>query len=279
MSILVEPAWLAEHLNDPDLVILDATLPPVGVTPPVDTRKRYEETHVPGAVFFDINDISDHNTSLPHMLPSPEEFEQKMATLGISDQSTIVVYEQTGVYSAPRAWWMLKTMGAKDLHLLNSDLAAWKSAGYPTESGPGCRSASTFHAHYNPAAVTSYDQLRQKLAAHAQIVDARSTGRFTGTAPEPRPGLSSGHMPGAVNVPFTDLASEGKLKSPEEIRTEFARRGIDFNQPITTTCGSGVTAAVLALGLELAGAKTVSLYDGSWAEYASRAESEIEKSI
>lgn len=277
MSILVEPSWLAQHLRDTNLVILDATLPPVGATPPVDTRARYQAAHIPSAIFFDINELSDHSTPLPHMLPSPTEFAQKMSALSISDTATIVVYEQAGVYSAPRAWWMLKTMGATDVHLLNSDLAAWMAAGHPTESSEAPRNAATFHAHFKAADVVSYNELQQKLTAGAQIIDARSAGRFTGSAPEPRAGLSSGHMPGATNVPFTDLTTNGKLKLPDEIRAEFASKGIDIQKSITTTCGSGVTAAVLAVGLELAGAKSVSLYDGSWAEYASRPESKIAK--
>ncbi|MBS1815133.1 MAG: 3-mercaptopyruvate sulfurtransferase [Acidobacteria bacterium] len=272
MSILVEHAWLAEHLADTNLVVLDATLPPTGVTPPLDTHARYLAQHIPGTIFFNIDDISDHASPYPHMLPSPEEFAQKMSALGVSDTATIVVYEQQGVFSASRAWWMLKTMGAQNVHLLNGDLAAWRAAGLPLETGEVHRAPTTFHANFNASAVVSYEELQSKLAAQQQILDARSAGRFAGTAPEPRPGLRSGHMPGATSTPFTDLVDQGKLKSQDALRAYFSGKGVDLEKPITTTCGSGVTAAVIALGLELSGAHDVALYDGSWAEYAQRSE-------
>jgi len=284
MYPLVTPAWLAEHLSDPNLVVLDATLPPVGVTPPVDTRARYLAAHIPGALFFDIDELSDHSTPLPHMLPTPEAFSEAMSSLGIGDQMTIVVYEQAGLFSAPRARWMLRTFGARDVRILDGGLAAWTAAGHPTESGPaekktGSGEAASFHATFDPAAVRDFAQIQQLIADHAQILDARSAGRFTGAAPEPRPGLSSGHMPGAINTPFTELAEEGRLKSPDQLRAYFAAKGVDLGQPIAATCGSGVTAAVIALGLEVAGANSVSLYDGSWAEYAQHPEAVIEKTV
>ena len=285
MNPLVTPAWLAERLSGSNIVVLDATLPPVGVTPAVDTRARYLERHIPGAVFFDIDELSDHSTPLPHMLPSAEAFSQAMSSLGVGDQMTIVVYEQEGVFSAPRAWWMLCTFGAHDVHILDGGLAAWtgnsSAAGLPTESGPVSREPATFRAMLNPDAVKDFAQIQRMIAEHAQnpaqILDARSSGRFSGAAPEPRPGISSGHMPGAINTPFTELAEEGRLKSAEKLREYFAGKGVNLEMPVTTTCGSGVTAAVIALGLEVAGAKSISLYDGSWAEYAQRREAAIEK--
>ena len=277
MNPLVSPAWLAEHLKDPTVVIVDATLPPVGVTPPVDTRAQYLAAHIPGAVFFDIDELSDHSTPLPHMLPTPEAFSRAMSSLGIGDQITIVVYEQAGVFSAPRARWMLRSFGAPSVCILDGGLPAWTEAGLPTESGPVKREVAAFHATFEHNAVRNFAQIRSLIAGHAQILDARSSGRFTGSAPEPRSGLSSGHMPGAISTPFTDLAEDGRLKSPGQLREYFAAKGVDLEKPITTTCGSGVTAAVIALGLELAGAKSVSLYDGSWAEYAQRPEAVIEK--
>ncbi len=277
MNPLVTPAWLAERLSGSNIVILDATLPPVGVTPPVDTRARYLARHIPGAVFFDIDELSDHSTPLPHMLPSPEAFSQAMSSLGVSDQMTIVVYEQEGVFSAPRAWWMLRTFGAHDVRILDGGLAAWTAAGLSTESGPVSRESATFRATFKPDAVKDFAQIQRMIADHGQLLDARSSGRFTGAALEPRPGISSGHMPGAINTPFTELAEEGRLKSAEKLREYFAGKGVNLEQPITTTCGSGVTAAVIALGLEVAGAKSISLYDGSWAEYAQRREAAIEK--
>jgi thiosulfate/3-mercaptopyruvate sulfurtransferase len=277
MSPLVEPAWLASHLDDPNTATLDATLPPVGVTPPVDTRARYLSRHIPGAIFFDIDEHSDHSTPLPHMLPPPEVFSQSMSALGIADTATIVVYEQEGVFSAPRARWMLRTFGAPNVYILNGGLNAWITAGLPTKSGEVHRPPATFHANLNQEAVKDFAQIQQLIAEHKQILDARSAARFTGTAPEPRPGISSGHMPGSTSTPFTDLVEAGRLKSPEELRAIFSAKHVDLAQPITTTCGSGVTAAVVALGLELAGAKQVTLYDGSWAEYAQHPQAVIKK--
>lgn len=279
MNPLVSPAWLAARLQDPNTVILDATLPPVGVTPPVDTRSRYLAQHLPGAIFFDIEELSDHTTTLPHILPSAEAFSRAMSQLGVGDSMTIVVYEQAGVFSAPRAWWMLRAFGAKDVHVLDGDLAAWLAAGLPTESGPVQRAEASFHAKLDATAVRSYTQIQQALAQGSQILDARSSGRFTGTAPEPRPGLSSGHMPGSLSLPFTELVEAGRLKDAQGLKNVFAAKNIDIERPITTTCGSGVTAAVLTLGLEIAGASQVSLYDGSWAEYAQQPDVVIEKTV
>jgi thiosulfate/3-mercaptopyruvate sulfurtransferase len=280
MTPLVTPTWLAARLRNPDTIILDATLPPVGVTPPVDTHARYLAAHIPAALFFDIEDLSDHTTPLPHMLPTAEAFSRSMSALGVADNATIVIYEQQGVFSAPRAWWMLRTMGAKNVHILDGGLRAWTEANLPTESGPVHHAPTTFHAKLNHEAVKSLAQLKAELStAQKQILDARSAARFNGTAPEPRPNLSSGHMPGATSVPFTELVEDGCLKPTDKLREYFATKKVDLDQPITTTCGSGVTAAVIALGLELAGAKDVSLYDGSWAEYAQQPDSVIEKTI
>jgi thiosulfate/3-mercaptopyruvate sulfurtransferase len=278
MNPLVTPEWLASRLNDPSIVILDATLPPVGVTPPVDTRGRYASKHIPGAVFFDINELSDRTTSLPHMLPTAEGFSHDMSALGVDDHSTIVIYEQEGVFSAPRAWWMLRTFGAEKAHILDGGLHAWVKAGLPTESGSVQRPAASFQARLDHKSVKNFGDIQQMIAEHGQILDARSTGRFSGTAPEPRPGIESGHMPGAISVPFTELAEEGRMKSAVKLREIFQSKGLDTQQPVTTTCGSGVTAAVIALALEIIGAEKVSLYDGSWAEYAQRSEAVIEKS-
>jgi len=277
MTPLVAPAWLSARLQNPDTIILDATLPPVGVTPPIDTHARYLATHIPGAIFFGIEDLSDHSTPLPHMLPTAEAFSRSMSTLGASDTSTIVVYEQQGVFSAPRAWWMLRTFGAQNVYVLDGGLRAWTDSNLPTESGPVHRAPASFHAKLNRNAVADLTQLKYRLAQHQQILDARSAARFNGTAPEPRPGLSSGHMPGATNIPFTELAEDGRLKPADKLREYFATKNVELDQPITTTCGSGVTAAVIALSLEIAGAKDVTLYDGSWAEYAQHPDSVIEK--
>ncbi len=277
MNSLVTPSWLANHLRDPGVAILDATLPPVGVIPQVDTRARSMAKHIPGAMFFNIDEFSDRRTSLPHMLPTPEAFASGMSALGVGNRMIIVIYEQEGVFSAPRAWWMLRTFGVKEVYILDGGLRAWVEAGLPTHSGEVYRARANFQAKLDHAAVKDFAQIQQMIAEHAQILDARSAGRFSGTSPEPRPGMSSGHMPGATSVPFTELVEDGRLKPAEKLRELFSARGVDLEQPITTTCGSGVTAAVIALGLEIAEAKCVSLYDGSWAEYAKHAEAVIEK--
>lgn len=277
MNPLVMPAWLGNCLHEPELVVLDATLPPVGVTPPVDTRARYVAQHIPGAVFFDIDELSDHSTSLPHMLPSDEAFARSMADLGVSDRATIVVYEQEGVFSAPRAWWMLRVFGARDVRVLDGGLRAWMAAGLPVGSGLAQRAAAHFDARLDRDAVTDFAAVQRILSEKGQILDARSAGRFAGTAPEPRAGISSGHMTGATNLPFTELAESGRMKSVDELREIFNAKGVDMERTVTTTCGSGVTAALLALGLELAGAKSVQLYDGSWAEYALHPDAVIER--
>jgi len=279
MNPLITPSWLAARIDDPGVVVLDATLPPVGVTPAVDTRARYLAQHIPGAVFFDIDELSDHSTDLPHMLPSAEDFARSMSQMGVGDRQTIVVYEQEGVWSAPRAWWMLRTFGAQDVHLLNGGLRAWIEAGLPTESGIVQRAPAKFEARLDAAAVKNFAQVQRIIAERGQILDARSAGRFTGSAPDPRPGVSSGHMPGAVNVHYAELAERGHMKSVEKLRELFRAKRVDIAKPITTSCGSGVTAAVISLALELCGAENVSLYDGSWAEYAQRPEAVIEKSV
>jgi thiosulfate/3-mercaptopyruvate sulfurtransferase len=279
MNPLVTAAWLAERLGDAGMIVLDATLPPVGVKPVADTRARHIERHIPDAVFFDIEEFSEHSTSLPHMLPDAETFSRDAGKLGVGDGMTIVVYEQEGVFSAPRAWWMFRTFGAREVFVLDGGLRAWMDSGFPVESGVVEKAPRQFHAQLDAKAVADFAELQRRIAEGAQIVDARSAGRFAGSAPEPRAGLSSGHMPGATSVPFPELVADGRLKSAEAIRGVYSAKGIDLERPITTTCGSGVTAAVLALGLEIAGARQVQLYDGSWAEYAQRPEAAIEKDV
>ncbi len=293
MQPLVTPAFVADRLHTPDLVLLDATLPPVGVLPKPDMQARYLAAHVPGAMFFDIDALSDHATALPHMLPSAEQFAADMGQLGVADDALIVVYEQGVVFSAPRAWWMLRTLGASRVFVLEGGLRAWIAAGLPVVAGPVVRAPATFRARLDATAVKHLVQVQQGSAgtesvgersartaqapvALPQILDARSADRFDGTAPEPRPGLRSGHMPGSQNLPYTALLQDDRLKSAEELQAIFAAHGVDLEREITTTCGSGITAAVLALGLELCGARYVSLYDGSWAEYAGQPDVVIE---
>jgi thiosulfate/3-mercaptopyruvate sulfurtransferase len=277
MNPLVTPSWLAGRLGDAGTVILDATLPPVGVTPPVDTQARYLAGHIPGAIFFDIEALSDRSTPLPHMLPTAEAFSRDMSALGVGDRMAICIYEQEGVFSAPRAWWMLRTFGARQVHILDGGLRAWIEAGLPISSGHVRRAPADFHAKLDRDALKDFPQMLQIIAGRGQILDARSAGRFTGASPEPRSGISPGHMPGATNLPFTELLQEGRLKSAEQLHQIFIAKGVDIKQPITTTCGSGVTAAVIALALEIAGAKRASLYDGSWVEYAQHPQAVIDK--
>jgi thiosulfate/3-mercaptopyruvate sulfurtransferase len=279
MNPLVSPSWLAERLNDPGVTVLDATLPPVGITLPIDTHARYLAKHIPGALFFNIEELSDHSTPLPHMLPAPEDFSRSMSALGISDQMSIVIYEQEGVFSAPRAWWMLRTFGAEHVYLLDGGLRAWMEDKFPIDKGPVDRAPATFHAKLDKNVLRSFAQISQLIADGAQILDARSSGRFTGVLPEPRPGLSSGHMPGATNTPYTELLEGGRFKSVLKLREYFTAKSVNIEQPITTTCGSGVTAAVVLLGLTMAGAEQVSLYDGSWAEYAQHPEAVMTKDV
>ena len=279
MNPLVSPQWLAERLHDPGVVVLDATLPPVGVSPRIDVHARYLAKHIPGALFFNIEELSDHSTSLPHMLPAPEDFSRSMSALGISDQMSIVVYEQEGVFSAPRAWWMLRAFGAEHVYLLDGGLHAWIEGNFPSDKGPFERAPATFHAKLDENVLRNFAQINQLIADHAQILDARSSGRFTGVLPEPRPGLGSGHMPGAISTPYTELLEGGCFKPVLKLREYFTAKGVNIEQPITTTCGSGVTAAVVFLGLTMAGAEQVSLYDGSWAEYAQHPEAVIRKDV
>jgi thiosulfate/3-mercaptopyruvate sulfurtransferase len=274
---LLAERLLAERLQDAGTVVLDATMPPVGVSPPVDTRARYLEKHIPGAVFLDIEQFSDQASGLPHTLLSAEEFSRKIGALGVGHGMTIVVYEQEGVYSAPRARWMLKAFGAENVYLLDGGLKTWVDAGLPVEGGDVSRTATEFRATLRADAVKDFAQIQEMIAGGGQILDARSAGRFTGALPEPRPGLSSGHMPGSTSVPFLELVEDGRLISEEKLRALFASKGVKLDEPITTSCGSGVTAAVVALGLEIADAKDVSIYDGSWAEYASRPNAVIAK--
>ena len=225
MNPLVTPSSLAECLGDPDTVVLDATMPPVGAVPPVDTRSRYVAQHIPGAVFFDIEELSDHSNSLPHMLPTPEEFSRSMAALGVSDGLTIVVYEQAGMFSAPRTWWMLRTMGVQQVYILDGGLRAWIEAGYPTESGEVHRNPANFRAGLDATAVRDFAQIQELIARHAQILDARSAARFAGAAAEPRPGLGSGHMPGSTSVPYTELLDGSRLKPVEALSRDICVQG------------------------------------------------------
>jgi thiosulfate/3-mercaptopyruvate sulfurtransferase len=272
---LVTTQWLQDHLDAPDIVIVDGSfyLPAMKR----DAREEYLAGHIPGAVYFDIDAISDHASDLPHMLPSPEAFSSAMRNLGIGDGTTIVVYDGAGLFSAPRVWWTFRTFGVRDVYILDGGLPKWKGEGRPLDFGEVRRTPRHFTARFNRGAVADVEDVKKALAhPDIQVVDARSTGRFAGTAPEPRPGLKSGHMPGALNLPYDTLLEDGRLVAPEQVRAKFAAAGVDLDKPVVTSCGSGVTAAVLCFALDAIGKEPKALYDGSWTEWASRGDLPIE---
>jgi thiosulfate/3-mercaptopyruvate sulfurtransferase len=273
---LVSTEWLAGQLGQPKIRIADASwyLPDAKRNAMAEFRER----HIPGAVFFDIDAISDHATGLPHMLPDPSEFAGAMRKLGIGDGDCVVFYDGAGIYSSPRARWMMRAMGHDTCAVLDGGLPKWLREQRPTESGTAREARqSHFTAQFRPELVRDYFGMRRIIECHAeQVVDARSPGRFRGEEPEPRPGVRPGHMPGSLNVHYAKLISrDGTLLGAPELRRIFSERGVDLDRPVVTSCGSGITAAIVALGLELAGAKDVALYDGSWSEWGAKANAPI----
>jgi thiosulfate/3-mercaptopyruvate sulfurtransferase len=265
-ALFVTTAWLADHLNAPDLLIVDGSwyLP----TDHRDPAAEYAQGHIPGAVFFDIDTICDKTTDLPHMLPDPISFSSAMRRLGLGDGMRVVVYDSTGLFSAPRVWWTLRAFGVSDVAVLEGGLAQWKADGYPLEEGVRQRQPRHFTARFNHGVVADLHDVKAALDSGAiQVVDGRAAARFTGDAPEPRPKLRSGHMPGARNLPSADLVSAGRLKSRAALEAAIQDAGIDLSKPILTTCGSGVSASILSLAFEHLGARPVPVYDGSWAEW------------
>jgi thiosulfate/3-mercaptopyruvate sulfurtransferase len=271
---LVTPEWLNAHRGDPAVKIVDASwyLP----TENRDARAEFRAGHIPGAVFFDIDAIADRTTDLPHMLPDAAAFAAAAGALGLSEQDTIVVYDGSGLFSAPRVWWTLRTFGARDVKVLDGGLRAWDEAGYPKEAGEAHPAPARFRATFSAGAVRDYRAVAEALARGAIVVDARSGARFRGELPEPRPNVRSGHMPGAGNVHYAALSdTSGRLVSPETIRKLFQEAGVDLSQPVITTCGSGITAAVLLFALAEIGKDDVALYDGSWADWGARADAPV----
>jgi thiosulfate/3-mercaptopyruvate sulfurtransferase len=265
---LVSTAWLARHLNSPDIVILDASwhLP----TAKRDAKAEFLAARIPGAQFFDIDEIADTASLLPHMLPAPEKFTSRMRKMGIGDGKKVIVYDSVGLYSAARAWWIFRVFGHDDVAVLDGGLPKWKAEGHRLDTEPPLKAQERhFTARYQAMMVRDkIDLLAAVKSGNAQIADARSPGRFRAEEPEPRPGVRGGHMPGARNVHYaTLLKPDGTLKPKAEIAKVFAAAGVDTTRPVITSCGSGVTAAILTLGLTILGANDHALYDGSWMEW------------
>jgi thiosulfate/3-mercaptopyruvate sulfurtransferase len=271
---VVSPDWLEERLGKPGLSIVDGSwyLP----TQQRDAKAEYQAGHIPGAVFFDQDQVVDPASDLPHTLPKPKLFGQFANSMGIDEDDTIIVYDGPGMFSAPRVWWMFRLMGAREVFVLDGGFDGWKREGRRVTAEPTRIAASFFEVECDPARVASLDEMKAIVAAGStQIADARPAGRFAGTDPEPRKGIRSGHMPGARNVPATSLSRDGKLLPVNELRRVLEASGIDLSKPVVTSCGSGVTAAVISLALASVGHVDNRLYDGSWTQWGGQADTPV----
>jgi thiosulfate/3-mercaptopyruvate sulfurtransferase len=276
MDNLVSTAWLAAEIGKPDLVVLDCTkyLPNEA---PLDGRTEFRKAHIPGALFLDLDEVADQDDPLPHMVPTPARFAKVIGALGVGNATRVVCYDQKGLHGSPRGWWLLRLFGHDKVAALDGGLPKWRAEGRATEAGaPATPAPAVFVPDLNTQRLAGIGDVKRIIAgggAEAMVLDARSKARFDGTAPEPRPGLPSGHMPGAVSLPFTELlAADGTMKDPAALRAIFAARGADGARRMVTSCGTGVTACVLALGALRAGLPEPAVYDGSWTEWASRPE-------
>ncbi len=274
---LVSTEWLAERLGTPEIRVIDVTkfLPNEGR----DGKAEYEAMHIPGAVYFDIDDVADPGATLPHMIPSPELFAEKVGGLGIGNTHHVVCYDVKGLASAARGWWMFRTFGHDKIAVLNGGLPKWLSEGRPTEPGTVAPKPADFSANFNPAMFRNLEQMLANVESGAELIlDARSEGRFHATEPEPRPGMRPGHIPGSACLPLPEILNfEDKTVLPaDRLAKVLAAAGVSPERSIITTCGSGVTAAALSLGLYLLGREDVAVYDGSWSEWGGREDTPIE---
>lgn len=274
-TLFVSVDWLSAHLNAPEIRIFDASwhMPATGR----DARAEFLAGHIPGAAFFDIDAVADLTTDLPHMLPTPDDFARAIGALGLGDGMRAIVYDSVGLFSAPRLWWTLKVFGVAQVSVLAGGLPAWIAAGQPVERGQAQPAPARFTPRVDPALVADAAQVRAALASGAsQVVDARSAERFRGVAAEPRPGLRSGHMPGAHNLPFQNVVENGRLKDPANLEAAFAAAGIDLDREVIASCGSGLTACILSLARAATGRGAARVYDGSWSEWGGRSDLEVE---
>jgi thiosulfate/3-mercaptopyruvate sulfurtransferase len=265
---LVSTDWLAAHFGDPRIKIIDASFKMPGILPL--PRDDYLASHLPGAVFFDVDAVSDHSNPLPHMFPNAEQFGRDVGGLGISNDDTVVLYDSGGWVAAPRVWWMFLSFGHPNVRILNGGLKKWRAEGHKVESGEVTPKPATFKATFDPSYTRNVEQMVANLSTRAeQVLDARANERYQGKVPEPRPGLRSGHIPGSFSVPYNQLfdASTGAMKPLDELRAVFASAGVKLDAPIVTSCGSGVSALVLTLALYRLGVRGSALYDGSWTEW------------
>lgn len=275
-SPLVTTEWLERHLDAPDVRVVDASwyLPQMQR----NARAEYEREHIPGAVFFDIDEICDLDSPYPHMLPSPEKFSSRVRNMGLGDGNCVIVYDGAGLFSAARVWWMFRVMGIFQVYVLDGGFDRWKAAGRPVTAEQTKIAPNIFHVDFDASRVATLDEMKEIVATgESQIADARPAGRFTGEDPEPRAGVRGGHMPGAMSLPASTLSKDGMLLPPEELKKRFEEAGIDLSKPVVTSCGSGITAAVITLALETLGHSANRLYDGSWTEWGGRSDTPVVK--